>query len=340
VDASTSASLVVNGNNYVFVTSTITSGNIGGTAGGDQMCSEAAADAGLPGTYRAWLSTPASNVRDRLGAARGWIRVDGAPVFDSLAAMASEEMFFPLNLDENGQATTYHVWTGSNDDGTYSGWGACQSWTSADPSLWDVGGSGSLQSAGWSDGTNVTACDVQTTALDCFGIDLNAPLVFTKTSGRVAFVTRTSWDPSTGIPQADALCALEAIAANLPGTFLALLATPTASAISRFDLSQANWVRPDGIPVALSPSALASGMMTAAIDVYSDGTYSTDHPNVWTGATSPAAIGSPQTTCNNWTESDGGVGNYGRENSASGQSFYNGYDVPCTTQAPVYCLQQ
>lgn len=45
----------------VFVTSKVFTGDLGGLAGADEKCQEAAVQAGLPGIYRAWLSTPASS---------------------------------------------------------------------------------------------------------------------------------------------------------------------------------------------------------------------------------------------------------------------------------------
>ncbi len=42
---------------FVFVTSSGFFGNLGGTAGGNTDCNNAASSAGLPGTYKAWLST-------------------------------------------------------------------------------------------------------------------------------------------------------------------------------------------------------------------------------------------------------------------------------------------
>ena len=42
---------------FVFVTSTTHTGDLGGIAGGDGICNDRAADAGLPGVYKAWLAT-------------------------------------------------------------------------------------------------------------------------------------------------------------------------------------------------------------------------------------------------------------------------------------------
>jgi hypothetical protein len=43
----------------VFVTSQVWSGDLGGLEGADQKCQDAADAAGLPGVYKAWLSTTA-----------------------------------------------------------------------------------------------------------------------------------------------------------------------------------------------------------------------------------------------------------------------------------------
>jgi hypothetical protein len=52
-----SVTLIVNAFNYMFVTSSGISGNMGGLAGGDAKCAQLAQAAGLPGNYVAWLAT-------------------------------------------------------------------------------------------------------------------------------------------------------------------------------------------------------------------------------------------------------------------------------------------
>src|SRR5437868_4155746 len=89
--------------NIVFVTSTRYTANLGGLAGADAICQAHATDAGLPGTYRAWISTAAEAPATRFGGARGWARVDGKPFIDTLADLFSrQQIFFPPLLNENG----------------------------------------------------------------------------------------------------------------------------------------------------------------------------------------------------------------------------------------------
>jgi hypothetical protein len=121
--------------NIVFVTSVAYDGNLGGLAGADQKCQALAEAAGLPAnTYRAWLSTPSVNAVSRLGAARGWVRVDGKPFADTKADIQAGRLFHPIRVDESGNYDDTpwgsNVWTGTGSDGAlvWSGY-TCNGWT-------------------------------------------------------------------------------------------------------------------------------------------------------------------------------------------------------------------
>src|SRR5689334_8488860 len=74
-DAEVDAAPIRTDVNYMFLTSfSFPSRAFGGVAAGDAKCAELAAAAGLPGTYRAFLSTAAESAKTRLAGARGWIR--------------------------------------------------------------------------------------------------------------------------------------------------------------------------------------------------------------------------------------------------------------------------
>jgi hypothetical protein len=87
-DASTDAEAVDAGPgvlavaNIAFGTYHGTPSSVGGLDGGDALCNAEAADAGLPGTYVAYLSTSAVDAIDRIGGSRGWVRPDGRPFVD------------------------------------------------------------------------------------------------------------------------------------------------------------------------------------------------------------------------------------------------------------------
>lgn len=105
--------------NTVFVTSTaVTAGAIGGIAGADALCQAAALDAGLSGTFVAWVSTGASNARDRLSDA-GWERLDDLPFAYSKGALLAGQVLYPVTFNEHGTINSNPVvWSGTLADGT------------------------------------------------------------------------------------------------------------------------------------------------------------------------------------------------------------------------------
>lgn len=293
--------------NIAFVTSLTYDGNLatlkGGLAGADKKCDILATAAGLPrNTYRAWLSTSTVNAIDRLGSARGWVRVDGKPFADTKEDIAAGKIFHPLRVDENGDFDNTpggsEVWTATKSDGTMSSWGTCGDWAS------NAGDGGT----GMDDGvTSVFTdygdqrCDYEA-RLYCFGTDRNVPVTVNPVAGRVAFITRGFWTPAGGLVGADGVCQAEAESASLSGTFKALLAANGASAASRFDSSGLPWVRPDGVAIAPTAAALfAATFLNTAINQLADGTSYLGNYGVWTGAASPTASGTAASTCDNWT---------------------------------------
>ena len=118
--------------NIAFVTSLTYDGNLEGLAGADGICQSRATAAGLPqNTYKAWLSTSSEDAIDRLGTARGWVRVDGKPFADRKTDIAAGMIFHPLRVDENGayinDTSKLTVWTGTKYDGTVNDL-TCEGW--------------------------------------------------------------------------------------------------------------------------------------------------------------------------------------------------------------------
>jgi hypothetical protein len=93
----------------------------------DAACSTAAHNAGLLGSYVAWLSSPAGSIADRLRSlpfARGWRRPDGMPFADTVNDIITGNILSAPRLDENNQDAvlaepTIQVATGTMADGTY-----------------------------------------------------------------------------------------------------------------------------------------------------------------------------------------------------------------------------
>src|SRR5262249_2475111 len=141
--------------NLVFASSALYDGFLGGLAGADAKCAQLAGVVGLTGTFRAYLSTSAVNAVDRLVVpstttpARGFVRMDGKPIFDSTDhTRALGRSGYPIHFDETGAALpTYGdlTWTGTSSDGTASGY-VCTDWVK--PAMGFSGGTYGEGSAG------------------------------------------------------------------------------------------------------------------------------------------------------------------------------------------------
>lgn len=140
---------------------------------------------------------------------------------------------------------------------------------------------------------------------------------------------------------ADQICQGDATSHQLPGTFKALLATPSMSPISRFDISSGSlpWVRPDGIPVVAVAADLANGKLIAPIDLGADGKVSGGF-QVWTGSTLPNLKGTLATTCQGWTSAPPNELAPVGDAWTTSPRFYLNQILNCGDDLRVYCLQE
>ena len=323
--------------NIVFITSDRYQGNVGGLEGADAICNLHAQTAGLAGTYVAYLSSSTVDAIDRLGDARGWVRVDGKPFVDTVDDLRHRRLWHPVHMDENGTLLNASlVMTGTDYDGSlWDYWDNCHDYTTSEfEGSSGVGVSSGFATGSWSRGAGAV-CSVHL-RLYCFGIDHQFALQPDPAPGRWAFVS-DEFDTASGAMAADAQCAAEATAAGLPGTYLALIAFDGQSALSRFDLTGPPWVRTDG--VALTDTALelaaSPSQMHTSLSVAADGT-TYRYGRAWTGGSAPN--GPAAKNCGNWTTS-GTKGRWGSTSNPLGGWFSSGA-TPCTTPGMLYCLQE
>jgi hypothetical protein len=108
----------------VFVTSQTYNGNLGGVAGADQECRTLALDAGLLGTFKAWISgddATDEEARDRLTHADvPYRRVDNTKVADNWDDLTDGTLDAAIRVDENGNTvgSTLTVYTNTNPNGS------------------------------------------------------------------------------------------------------------------------------------------------------------------------------------------------------------------------------
>jgi len=349
-DGPKSVSLRASAYNLAFVTSTKQDGNLGGLTGADAKCKAAADAAGLPGTFRALLSTSAVDARDRFTAGGGFVRVDGKIWATTKADLfTTERPRSPLWLDEKGAKVVSSVFTGSTSSGQVFPGRTCGDWTSAAAAQTATIGVSSYGLYGGLS-ANVAACNVQA-PIYCLGEDLAraVPLPGVGASRR-AFVTSATIAGSAGVAGMDSLCSTEATAAGLAAasSYKAFVAPSTAaSAASRFNGAGAKWVRIDGVELSSTAAKVLSGDIDAAIDLSAMGVAVGDN-NVFTGyrltvGVDPSPMKTGTHTCADWTKADAASQAGFGISLAAGSTAYAAYPVSATDDciAPrrVYCLQ-
>ena len=102
----------------VFVTTFGYTGNLGGLDGADAKCAAEAADAGLEGEFRAWLSTIDSPVSGRLFQAPGpYVLVNGTMIAEDWDDLVDGSILAFINLDADGIPRQGEAWTGTLANG-------------------------------------------------------------------------------------------------------------------------------------------------------------------------------------------------------------------------------
>jgi len=323
--------------NLVFVSSqTVVPASLGGAGAADALCTSLANHAGHAGRYVAWLGTSTESATERIGGtARGWVRADGRPFADTLVDIALGRIWYPLRLTENGDdvvatgnASDLVVVTGTNADGT-TGTDTCGDYTKQTIAGVQAGLADDAP-LGWD--SNMGADCTAAVRLYCFGIDHTAPVTLVPEATRIAFVSVSQASGGAGLSAFDGICFNDALAAELPGTFHAALATTSAQALGRV-VMPGPWVRPDGV-TAID----ASGKLLAPIELTADGTNQPSNVD-WCGAPSlvTKAPGNAA-SCFDWTHSDATQGLSGNH-SRSGSEGFGGIPNSCANPMGVYCLQ-
>jgi hypothetical protein len=288
---------------YMFVTSTtVVPGKLGGLAGADAECAARAQAGGLPGTYRAWLSSSAATAKSRVGSG-GWVRVDGRPFarnIASLAVVGNQVVYYPPRIDELGRETTGEtlVVTGSRAEGAGTG-ETCGDYTSTSGAIAvgnAIGGSGL-----WSYAQVIAGGCSNSYRLYCFNADATGDIRPTPRPGKRLFLSKDGWSPAGGVSGADDVCRSDAATANLPNAnaFVALLATSTTAASGRLIPDAGPWKRLDDVVVFRTPKEMASNVLLAAPALLVDGTYGDF--SFWSGASGPSQAGLRTTSCQDWS---------------------------------------
>ncbi len=118
-----------------FVTSTLHKGTIGGLDGADAICGTRAAEAGLPGDFRAWLADASGSPSTRFVKSLGpYLRTDEKEIAESYDDLVEYGLTRPLDVDEWGEMVKKapgSAWTNVLSNGTlHLVESSCDGWTS------------------------------------------------------------------------------------------------------------------------------------------------------------------------------------------------------------------
>jgi cysteine-rich repeat protein len=127
---------------FVFVTSQLYEGTMGGLAGADAKCQMLADNAGLPGTYMAWLSTSQQSPSTRFTQSdQPYYLVDGTKIADNWDDLTDSSLDSAIDTTEAGDPAVWEalcnniyilgVHSNTRTDGTlFSASTTCANWTS------------------------------------------------------------------------------------------------------------------------------------------------------------------------------------------------------------------
>ncbi len=141
------------GSKVVFASSTIMSGKeVGGPEAANATCGVLATNAGLSGTFAAWLSTSTASAATRLAHHDdAYVRTDGMIVANDWADLTDGTLARAINKNELGATVVGDAWTGTLKDGSIAVDATCADWTSKDAGTLGKCGSNKGATANWTE---------------------------------------------------------------------------------------------------------------------------------------------------------------------------------------------
>ncbi len=147
------------GPKIMFITSTIYNGDLGGLSGADIKCQDRATAAGLPGTYKAWLSDSTTSAASRLNHATTHYKNTNNQIVQTnwTNLVGGSGLLNAIRYSELGVLVpSANIWTNTNTAGGIKKTNAsliCNDWTLnlGVPYEGSVGDGGTFVSPGWTD---------------------------------------------------------------------------------------------------------------------------------------------------------------------------------------------
>jgi len=362
-----------NGNLTTWVAYTASGSSATGLAAGDAICQYLAGQAGLSGTFRAWLSDTNTDAYCHLHGLTGkkvnncgqgslptpygpWVRRDGFPFGETINVIISiGQIYAPVLFDETGAAASDSaIFTDTYDTGAratnYTG--SCSDWTSAAGTDYVMVGNSSRTTQGWTiiGGVNCGA----NARLLCFQTGTGPALPSHTTTGKIAFITSAygngnlgGWPEAgaaSGIAAGDNICKARAAASPISAVsskankFKAWLSDSSTDAISRFSYD-GPWVRIDGVKIADNKADLTDGVIFSSINQNESGDYYGNYW-VWTGTSqSGNGIGGVGSYCQDWTNGSASYTGNGGVAFSTSTTWTNYFGSDCNGTYNLYCFE-
>ena len=321
----------------VFITSAAYAGNLGGLAGADALCTNAAKAANKGGTWKAFLSSATEDAIARMADVGPWHQElsDGTlvKVFNNKANLTTSPLA-TLFVDEQGggfASSPGTYWTGTQQTGLKAA-DTCAGWTSASYAVSGERGT----SGSWFNASSLR-CDASQPIV-CFEQSRDPRPGPLPTSNKRVFITSAAYTGNLGgLSGADALCANAAVAANKGGTWKAFLSSPSEDAIARMadvgpwhqQLSNGTLMKTFNNKANLTTAPLA----TLYIDEQGGG-FASSPGTYWSGTLQTGLKAA--STCAGWTSASYAVSG---ERGSSGW-WFNASDLRCDASQPIVCFEQ
>jgi len=334
-DTEVSASFRALEHNLVFVSSQTAPANLADLTRYDLRCNALASAAGINNlagdAFIAWMSSTSQAAPQRLAGARGFERMDGTPLAETLDDPMAPPLH-PVRFDERGVPTRdVIVRTGTTARGTSAQ--TCASWTSATPGVEATAGSPHAGPQTWVEGVSGAACALEL-PFYCVMRTETRPLAPVPEAGKLIFISQPEFMAGGGPAPADVLCQ-QGRPLGHGGTFKAVLATASAAAGAVLQPTQ-RYVRPDGVLVGTGAEIVA-GTLRSGIWQGGDGRYRMGTTLVASGALTP---GDPAMLANNCADWRDVTSRHIAGNAIQIDRFWSAFDVPCAQPVSVYCAEQ
>ncbi|MDP3231926.1 MAG: DUF1554 domain-containing protein [Myxococcales bacterium] len=321
----------------VFITSAGYTGNLGGLAGADALCANAAKAANKGGTWKAFLSSPTEDAITRMADVGPWHQElrDGSLVktFNNKANLTTSPLT-TLYVNEQGGGSEFSprgYWSGTLQTGLRSP-ESCAGWLDATRAMRGSRGSG----GSWFSGVSPT-CD-STDAIVCVEQSRDPRPGALPTSRKRVFITSAEYTGNLGgLAGADALCTNAAVAANKGGTWKAFLSSPTQDAISRMaDVGPWHQELSDGMLVKTfnNKANLTTSPLTT-LYVNEQGGGSEFSPRGYWSGTLQTGLRGPE-SCAGWVDASRAM----RGSRGSGGSWFSGVSPTCDSTDAIVCVEQ